>query len=127
MSLPFTLHRTHEEVDRFQPRGGPNVEVSIHPKYTALLSATPVARSCYSCGMARARISTTVDEELLKTVRRLRAGVPDSVLLEEALEALVARNRAAEIDAAYAAYDKEPLDSNDEWGDLASFRAAAGS
>lgn len=75
--------------------------------------------------MPRARISTTVDEELLKTVRRLRAGVPDSALVEEALAALVARSRAAEIDAAYAAYDKEPLATTDEWGDLASFRAAA--
>ena len=80
----------------------------------------------YGCGMPRARISTTVDEELLKTVRRLRAGVPDSVLVEEALAALVARNRATEIDAAYAAaYDKDPLGTKDEWGDLASFRAAA--
>ncbi len=78
--------------------------------------------------MARARISTTVDEELLKTVRRLRAGVPDSVLVEEALEALVARHRAEKIDAAYAAYDAVPLEAGDEWGDLASFReAAAGS
>ena len=84
-----------------------------------------VAHLCYSCSMPRARISTTVDEDLLKTVRRLRAGVPDSVLVEEALAALVARNRAAEVDAAYAAYDKEPLDTSDEWGDLASFRAAA--
>lgn len=75
--------------------------------------------------MARARISTTVDEELLNRVRRLRAGVPDSVLVEEALTALVARDRAAEIDAAYAAYDQEPLGTSDEWGDLASFRAAA--
>lgn len=77
--------------------------------------------------MARARISTTVDAELLKAVRRLRAGLPDSVLVEEALAALVAQNRAAEIDAAYAAYDNEPLGASDEWGDLASFRAAAGS
>ncbi len=84
-----------------------------------------VAPLCYSCGMARARISTTVDEELLKTVRRLRAGVPDSVLVEEAFAALVARDRATELDAAYAAYDREPLTTNDEWGDLASFRAAA--
>jgi hypothetical protein len=30
-----------------------------------------------------------------------------------------------EIDAAYAAYDMHPLNEPDEWGDLASFRAAA--
>jgi hypothetical protein len=46
--------------------------------------------------------------------------------MDEALAALVARNRLAEIDAAYAAYDEHPLDADDEWGDLASFRAAAG-
>jgi hypothetical protein len=76
--------------------------------------------------MARARISTTVDEALLRTARRLRAGAPDSALIDEALTALVGRNRAAEIDASYAAYDTDPIATKDEWGDLASFRAAAG-
>jgi len=46
--------------------------------------------------------------------------------LREALRALLARNRAGEIDAAYAAYDEHPLDEPDEWGDLSSFRRAAG-
>jgi hypothetical protein len=46
-------------------------------------------------------------------------------LLDEALSALVARHRAVEIDAAYAAYDRHPLSDPDQWGDLASFRAAA--
>jgi post-segregation antitoxin (ccd killing protein) len=77
--------------------------------------------------MARTRVSTTVDEELLARARGLRDGVTDSVLLDEALAALVARHRAAEIDAAYAAYEAHPLDESDEWGDLASFRAAAAS
>jgi hypothetical protein len=36
------------------------------------------------------------------------------------------RHRAAEVDASYAAYDDHPLDEPDEWGDLASFRRAAG-
>ncbi|MDQ1394056.1 MAG: hypothetical protein QOF30_3033 [Acidimicrobiaceae bacterium] len=76
--------------------------------------------------MPRVRLSTTVDESLLARARRLRAGVSDAVLLDEALNALVARNRAAEIDAAYDAYDQHPLDEPDEWGDLASFRNAAG-
>jgi hypothetical protein len=75
--------------------------------------------------MARKRISTTVDEELLTSARRARAGLADSALMDEALAALLARQRAAEIDAAYAAYDAHPLDEDDEWGDLASFRAAA--
>jgi hypothetical protein len=57
----------------------------------------------------------------------MRSGVNDATLIDEALDALLARNRAAEIDAAYAAYDRLPLEAGDEWGDLASFRAAAGS
>ncbi len=76
--------------------------------------------------MNRVRISTTVDGELLTQARRARSGVADSALIDEALAALLARQRAAEIDAAYAAYDAKPLDGEDEWGDLASFRAAAG-
>ena len=84
-------------------------------------------RAWYVCGMARMRISTTVDAGLLESARRARAGLADSALMDEALAALLARSRAAEIDAAYAAYDGHPLDEADEWGDLASFRAAAGS
>jgi hypothetical protein len=76
--------------------------------------------------MARVRVSTTVDEHLLAGARRARSGLADSALIDEALAALVARNRAVEIDAAYAAYDRHPLDAGDEWGDLASFRKAAG-
>ncbi len=82
--------------------------------------------SWYDYGMPRTRISTTVDAELLATARRARTGLADSALIDEALAALLARQRAAEIDAAYAAYDAHPLGENDEWGDLASFRAAAG-
>ena len=51
----------------------------------------------------------------------------DAELIDEALATLLARDRAAEIDAAYtAAYTEHPLDEPDEWGDLASFREAAG-
>jgi hypothetical protein len=39
---------------------------------------------------------------------------------------LLAQRRAAEIDASYAAYAAHPIEEPDEWGDLASFRAAAG-
>lgn len=77
--------------------------------------------------MARVRVSTTVDEGLLADARRACAGVTDAALLDAALEALLARHRAAEIDASYAAYDDHPLDEPDEWGDLASWSAAAGS
>lgn len=76
--------------------------------------------------MARARVSTTVDEELLASARRARSGLADSALIDEALAALLARDRAAEIDAAYEAYDVQPFDIADHWGDLASFRNAAG-
>jgi hypothetical protein len=76
--------------------------------------------------MARVRVSTTVDEELLASARQARSGLADSALIDEALAALLARTRAVEIDAAYTAYDRYPLDANDEWGDLASFRRAAG-
>jgi hypothetical protein len=81
----------------------------------------------YNSGMARVRISTTVDEQLLVAARERHSGANDSTLIDEALGALLARSRAVEIDAAYAAYDRLPLEASDEWGDLASFRAAAGS
>jgi antitoxin MazE5 len=76
--------------------------------------------------MARVRVSTTVDGELLGRARELRSGLPDSALIDAALAALLVAHRSAEIDAAYAAYDAHPLHEVDEWGDLASFRAAAG-
>ncbi len=75
--------------------------------------------------MPRARVSTTVNQDLLAQARALRAGSTDASLLDEPLTALLACNRAAEIDAMYAAYDEHPLDEPDEWGDLASFREAA--
>ena len=76
--------------------------------------------------MPRTRLSTTVDAALLDGARRLREGVTDAALIDEALEAFLVRHRAAEVDAAYAVYDEHPLDEPDEWGDLASFRRAAG-
>ncbi|WP_344688376.1 type II toxin-antitoxin system VapB family antitoxin [Blastococcus jejuensis] len=75
--------------------------------------------------MARTRLSTTVDEDLLQAARRVRSGDTDAAMIDEALRALVERHRSAEIDASYAAYDEHPLDEPDEWGDLATFREAA--
>ena len=75
--------------------------------------------------MARVRVSTTVDEHLLRSVRRLYKGKPDSRLLDDAFGALLARHRAAEVDAGYAAYEDHPLEEPDDWGDLASFRQGA--
>jgi hypothetical protein len=77
--------------------------------------------------MKRARVSTTVDQGLLQDARQLRSELNDAALLDEALAALLALHRASEIDAAYAAYDDRPIEDPDEWGDLASFREAAGS
>ena len=76
--------------------------------------------------MNRIRLSTTVDAGLLSSARDVRAGMTDAALIDEALGALLARHRAAEVDASYAAYDKYPIDRPDEWGDLASWRRAAG-
>jgi hypothetical protein len=80
--------------------------------------------SWHTPGMARVRVSTTVDESLLERAREL-AGVNDAKLLDEALTALIANHRSAEIDASYEAYDRIPLDTPDEWGDLASWMEAA--
>lgn len=75
--------------------------------------------------MSRTRLSTTVDAVLLDGARSIRSGITDAALIDEALQALLARHRAAEVDASYAAYDEHPIDEPDEWGDLASFRRAA--
>jgi hypothetical protein len=61
----------------------------------------------------------------LASARGVRSKLTDAALLDEALAALLARDRAVEIDASYAAYDEHPLQTHDEWGDLASFREAA--
>ena len=76
-------------------------------------------------GMARTRISTTVDTGLLKSARRLGVGKTDASMVDEALRALLERHQAAQIDASYTAYDEKPLEEPDAWGDLASFREAA--
>ena len=92
------------------------------------ISYGPLARMPYlwhSDGMARIRVSTTVDGQLLEDARRIRTGLNDASLLDEALAALLARYKAAEIDASYEAYDRQPLDVPDEWGDLTSFHEAA--
>ena len=65
-------------------------------------------------------------EQLLASARQARQGLADAALIDEALAALLARNRAAELDAVYSAYEEHPLDEADEWGDLASWRRAAG-
>jgi hypothetical protein len=51
--------------------------------------------------------------------------VPDPVLIVEAPAALLARHRAARIDASCAADDEHPLSEPDEWGDREPFLGAA--
>lgn len=77
--------------------------------------------------MTRIRLSTTVDADLLSGARGVRSGINDATLIDEALRALLARHRAAEVDAGYTAYDQHSMDEPDAWGDLASWRRAAGS
>ena len=75
--------------------------------------------------MPRVRVSTTVDQQLLTAARALMAERNDAAVVDAALEALLARHRAAALDRAYEAYDTTPLDDEDEWGDLESFHDAA--
>lgn len=89
------------------------------------MTLTHAGRPWHTCGMSRTRLSTTVDAGLLTSARSLRSGITDAALIDEALQALLARHRSAEVDASYLAYDKHPIDEPDEWGDLASFRRAA--
>ena len=67
-----------------------------------------------------------MDAELLRSARSVRSGITDAALIDEALGAFLARHRSAEVDSSYAAYDEHPADEPDEWGDLASWRRAAG-
>lgn len=71
--------------------------------------------------MSRMRVSTTVDGGLLDRARGLEDWPNDAAMMDAALDALTARYREAEIDAAYEAYERHPLGEPDEWGDLASF------
>lgn len=76
--------------------------------------------------MARTRISTTVDQNLLQDARNTGAGVNDAELIDAALAALLAHYRRVETDERYTrAYTEHPLEERDEWGDLATFRDAA--
>lgn len=56
-----------------------------------------------------------MDEWLLEEARGLRSDVNDATLIDEALAALLAHHRVAEIDEAYRAYDDHPIDESDEW------------
>lgn len=115
--------------------GGPRLEISAklsapadQLRMAARTTTLPIMpHQWHDHGMARTRISTTVDADLLSTARKTREGIADSELIDDALAALLAQHRSVEIDEAYAtAYAAQPLDEHDEWGDLDSFRTAAG-
>ena len=75
--------------------------------------------------MNRTRMSTTVNTSLLDAARALEPTRRDAQLLDDALGALLRVNRKAEIDATIAAgYERFPLDTPDEWGDLKSWGEA---
>ena len=76
--------------------------------------------------MPRVRISTTVSDDLLGRARAALPTLNDASLLDRALAALCDEHRAAEIDQSYGAYDDLPLDTEDEWGNLADFLDSAG-
>lgn len=85
-----------------------------------------VSRRRHNCGVARVRLSTTVDADLIDAARHLRPGTKDAPLVDEALRALLAMHRAAKSDVSYGVYDQQPIDQPDECGDLASWQSAAG-
>ncbi len=90
-------------------------------------SVVTVALLWHSHAISRTRLSTTVDSDLLREARETGAGSNDAELIDAALSALLQRFRRAELDEAYeAAYTRHPIGEPDEWGDLGSFRDAAG-
>jgi hypothetical protein len=123
MALSYSTRRVTRDIDAvFEPkptRRCAGTAGRVNPGAGAV--------SWHGYGMERVRVSTTVDSTLLSRARGTRPGITDGSLIDEALTALLARNATSEIDPAYAAYDQRPLSEADEWGDLATFRAAAGS
>lgn len=74
-----------------------------------------------------------MSDEFLTRARTAVPDLDDAALLDRALASLCAvhrdayaDHRAAEIDRSYEAYDAIPLDTEDEWGNLAGFLEAAG-
>ena len=65
--------------------------------------------------------------DLLSQARTALPDLNDASLMDRALAALCAEHRAAEIDRSYQVFHDVPLDTEDEWGNLAEFLEAAGS
>lgn len=66
-----------------------------------------------------------MSDTLLDKARSTEPDLNDAALLDRALSALCAQNRAAEVDRSYRVFDELPLDTEDEWGNLAEFLEAA--
>ena len=66
-----------------------------------------------------------MSDTLLDQARSTEPDLNDAALLDRALSALCAQNRAAEVDRSYRVFDEVPLDTEDEWGNLAEFLEAA--
>ena len=78
--------------------------------------------------MAKVRVSTTVDADLIARARRAHGEATDASLLEAALKALLDSHRRAEVDAAYdRVYSAAPVTEPDAWGDLDAWRRQASS
>ena len=77
--------------------------------------------------MAKLRLSTTVDEDLLTRARALCPDCTDASMIEGALEALLKDASAGPRSTKLRrrAYAEHPFDEPDEWGDLASWGEAA--
>ena len=75
---------------------------------------------------AKSRLATETRTLAEKAGVRTPFGHADAALIDEALAALLARHRSAEVDASYKVYDEHPPDEPDAWGDLTSWRRVAG-
>ncbi|MFB9733014.1 antitoxin MazE5 [Ornithinimicrobium kibberense] len=74
--------------------------------------------------MARARISTDVDEDLLTRARALSPGSTDAAIVDVAFTSLLRAHSEVDrsIDALYeTAYARVPVPTIDEWGHLETF------
>lgn len=76
----------------------------------------------HDCGMAKIRLSTTVDADLLARARAAHGPSTDASVVEAALEALLRLHQESEFDRVYAeAYARQQVGDRDEWGDLQAF------
>lgn len=72
--------------------------------------------------MSKIRISTTVEPELMQRARACCGGAKDATVIEQALIALIADHRAAEIDHQLdLGYAQIEYERPDAWGDLPGF------